>query len=109
MGEAYSPNDDEDMAMATAKAVSIPQGCSRTDVTMAKAGNWILLGGMDANISKTATITSAIGDESNPAEDDDIQSFAPLYVNVSLLVLSPHCEHNLHLYASETFLHLGWK
>jgi U5 small nuclear ribonucleoprotein component len=78
LGEAYSPDDDEDMAMATVEAVSIPRGRSRTDVTMAKAGNWVLLDGVDANISKTATITSAAGDENNPVEEDDIEIFAPL-------------------------------
>lgn len=78
LGEAYSPDDDEDMAMATVEAVSIPRGRSRTDVTMAKAGNWVLLDGVDANISKTATITSAAGDENNPVEEDEIEIFAPL-------------------------------
>jgi 116 kDa U5 small nuclear ribonucleoprotein component len=77
LGEAYSPEDDEDMAVATVEAISIPRGRSRTEVTMAKAGNWILLEGVDSNISKTATITSA-GEESNAGEDDDIQIFAPL-------------------------------
>jgi U5 small nuclear ribonucleoprotein component len=78
LGEAYSPDDDEDMAMATVEAISIPRGRSRTDVTMAKAGNWVLIDGVDANISKTATITSAAGDENNPAGEDDIEIFKPL-------------------------------
>lgn len=78
LGEAYSPDDDEDMAMATVEAVSIPRGRSRTDVTMAKAGNWVLLDGVDANISKTATITSTAGDENSPVGDDDTHIFAPL-------------------------------
>jgi len=96
LGEAYSPDDDEDMAMATVEAVSIPRGRSRTDVTMAKAGNWILLDGVDANISKTATITSAAGDENNPAEDDDIQIFAPLKFPQVRLICS-------HLVESRSF------
>lgn len=78
LGEAYSPEDDEDMALATVEAVSIPRGRTRTDVTMAKAGNWVLIDGVDANISKTATITGAAGDENNPVEEDDTQIFAPL-------------------------------
>lgn len=77
LGESYSPEDDEDMAVATVEAISIPRGRSRTEVTMAKAGNWILLEGVDSNISKTATITSA-GEEGNAGEEDDIQIFAPL-------------------------------
>lgn len=79
LGESYSPEDDEDMAMATVEAISIPRGRTRTDVTMAKAGNWILLEGVDANISKTATITSANEKENNPVdEEDDVQIFSPL-------------------------------
>ena len=59
LGEAYSPDDDEDMALATVSAVSIPRGRRRTDVSMARAGNWVMLDGIDANIAKTATIVSA--------------------------------------------------
>jgi len=70
LGEGYSPEDDEDMAVATIAAVSIPRGRSRTEVTRATAGNWVLLDGVDATISKTATLTS-MGDE-------EVQIFAPL-------------------------------
>ena len=76
LGEAYSPDDDEDMAVATVGAVAVPRGRTRLDVTMAKAGNWVLLDGVDANISKTATITSAEG--AVGADDDDVQIFAPM-------------------------------
>lgn len=72
LGEGYSPEDDEDMAVATVEAVAIPRGRHRTDVTIAKAGNWVLLHGVDANIAKTATLISAVDDL------DDIQIFAPL-------------------------------
>jgi len=80
LGEAFSPDDDEDMALATVSAVSIPRGRRRTDVSMARAGNWVMLDGIDANIAKTATIVSAdsgsFGD--SPDEEDGIQIFAPL-------------------------------
>lgn len=86
LGEAYSPDDDEDMALATVSAVSIPRGRRKTDVTMAKAGNWILLDGVDANISKTATITSAdsgggggmMMEDEFGDRDHDVHIFAPL-------------------------------
>lgn len=74
LGEGYSPQDDEDMATATVEAVAIPRGRHRTEVTIAKAGNWVLLDGIDANIAKTATVVSA----SDSAGDDEIQIFAPL-------------------------------
>ncbi len=66
------------MALATVEAISIPRGRSRTDVTMAKAGNWVLIDGVDTNISKTATITSTVGDENNPANEDDVEIFKHL-------------------------------
>eukprot|EP00538_Stauroneis_constricta_P000158 CAMPEP_0119551688 /NCGR_PEP_ID=MMETSP1352-20130426/4873_1 /TAXON_ID=265584 /ORGANISM="Stauroneis constricta, Strain CCMP1120" /LENGTH=1046 /DNA_ID=CAMNT_0007597789 /DNA_START=65 /DNA_END=3205 /DNA_ORIENTATION=+ len=84
LGEAYSPQDDEDMAVTTVGSVSIPRGRNRTDVTAAGPGNWVFLEGVDSNIAKTATITHA-GDESGVADDEDevygddaVQIFAPL-------------------------------
>jgi U5 small nuclear ribonucleoprotein component len=57
LGEGYSPDDDdEDMAMATVEAVAIPRGRTQLGVTLATAGNWVLLKGIDATIAKTATI-----------------------------------------------------
>ena len=93
LGEAYSPDDDEDMAVATVSAVAIPRGRSRTEVSLAKAGNWVMLDGVDANISKTATITSANDSSSNPAGDqDDVQIFTPLkFPQVRLLVRTLQC------------------
>ena len=71
LGEGFSPDeDDEDMAMATVTSVSIPRGRSTLKVTRATAGNWVLLEGVDATISKTATLTS-VGDET-------VHIFAPL-------------------------------
>jgi len=72
LGEGFSPQDDEDMAVATVEAVAIPRGRHRTEVTIAKAGNWVLLDGVDANIAKTATIISA------DADTEDVHIFAPL-------------------------------
>jgi len=75
LGEGYSPQDDEDVAVATVAAVAIPRGRSRTHVNMAKAGNWVLLEGVDANISKTATIVSGtLSDE----QMSEMHIFAPL-------------------------------
>ena len=59
LGEGYSPEDDEDAAIAVVSGIAIPRGRSYTYVNSAKAGNWVLLEGVDANIAKTATIISA--------------------------------------------------
>lgn len=79
LGEAYTPDDDEDMAFATVSSVWIPRGRSRTEVMMARAGNWVLLGGVDSDITKTATIvgagTSNFGDDDG---DGEIHIFSPL-------------------------------
>lgn len=92
LGEAYSPDDDEDMAFATVSSVWIPRGRSRTEVMMARAGNWVLLGGVDSDIIKTATIIGA--GSSNYGGDDgegEIHIFSPLkfpQVSFSVCVFS---------------------
>ena len=85
LGEAYSPDDDEDVAYAVVKSVSIPRGRYKTEVNVAKAGNWVLIDGVDASIVKTATITSVnhnndddYDDDDDDDEDNQPQIFAPL-------------------------------
>lgn len=84
LGEAYVPDeDDEDCAIATVEAVAIPRGRSQTPVTLATAGNWVLLQGIDATIAKTATIIDARGEddpvmETDPTDEDAIHIFTPL-------------------------------
>ena len=89
LGEAYTPDDDEDMAFATVSSVWIPRGRSRTEVMVARAGNWVLLGGVDSDIVKTATIVG--GGSSNFGSDDgdgEIHIFSPLkFPQVSLCLL----------------------
>ena len=77
LGEAYSPEDDEDMTTATVSAISIPQARRRTEITRATAGNWVLLEGVDSAIAKTATITG-VGDGGYDDDDEGAQIFAPL-------------------------------
>jgi len=74
LGEGYSPDEDsEDMTVATISAVSIPRGRRRTAVSMAIAGNWVLLDGIDSTIAKTATITSY-----KQNSEDSVYIFHPL-------------------------------
>eukprot|EP00940_MAST-03C_sp_MAST-3C-sp2_P001015 g1015.t1 len=67
LGEAFSLDDDEDMAKSTVRAVAICQGRHRTDVSRLKAGNWCLLEGVDEFVIKTATVTSTIEDNAASA------------------------------------------
>eukprot|EP00980_Cylindrotheca_fusiformis_P006159 scaffold1319_cov126-Cylindrotheca_fusiformis.AAC.48 len=78
LGEGYVPDeDDEDMAVATIEAVSIPRGRSVTNVTLATAGNWVLLQGVDPTIAKTATIVG-MSESSTSTEEVSIHIFTPL-------------------------------
>ena len=76
LGEGYSPfEDEEDVAVAVVAAVAIPRGRGRMLVSQVKAGNWVLLQGVDASMTKTATI---VGSHSNNDPDEEVHIFAPL-------------------------------
>ncbi|CAN0318958.1 unnamed protein product, partial [Hapterophycus canaliculatus] len=59
---------------------------SRTvmDINMAKAGNWVLLEGVDASIHKTATITDA--EEGGLGGGEDAAIFRPLSFKTTSVV-----------------------
>eukprot|EP01106_Pelomyxa_sp_JSP_P004218 TRINITY_DN1648_c0_g1_i2.p1 TRINITY_DN1648_c0_g1~~TRINITY_DN1648_c0_g1_i2.p1 ORF type:complete len:558 (-),score=155.34 TRINITY_DN1648_c0_g1_i2:158-1831(-) len=59
LGEAYTPTDEEDMADETIASLSILQARYTIDIDHAVAGNWVLIGGVDNSIMKTATIVNA--------------------------------------------------
>lgn len=83
MGEGYSPEDEEDMAIARIENVWVHESRYRLPVGedgMA-AGNLVLLGGIDNSIVKTATVTSILN-----SDEDDLRIFAPLrHTNQSVL------------------------
>jgi len=57
LGENFHPSDDdEDMSSGTVEGISIPRGKNRTNVSIAIAGNWVLLEGVD--VPKTATLVA---------------------------------------------------
>jgi hypothetical protein len=64
LGENYSLEDEEDMALAEVTGVYINETRYRIEVTQVPAGNWVLLEGVDQSIAKTATITTSVGNES---------------------------------------------
>jgi len=72
--EGYSLDDDEDMSVKEITDIWIFQGRYRVSVDKVKAGNWALFGGIDAGITKTATVTTTQGNE-------DAQIFRPLKFN----------------------------
>ncbi|KAF8522811.1 P-loop containing nucleoside triphosphate hydrolase protein [Gautieria morchelliformis] len=58
LGEGYSPEDEEDMVKAVVEDVWIAESRYVIEAQEVPAGNLVLLGGIDASISKTATLAS---------------------------------------------------
>lgn len=65
LGEGYSIDDEEDMSMATISDVWIAESRYNIPTDGVPAGNWVLLGGVDNSIVKSATLVPAVlpGDE----------------------------------------------
>ncbi|MES1921118.1 U5 small nuclear ribonucleoprotein component, partial [Bonamia ostreae] len=61
--EGYSLDDDEDMCVKTIDDIWIFQGRYRVAINQVTAGNWALFSGIDAGITKTATLTQVEGNE----------------------------------------------
>uniref|UniRef100_A0AAV1VBX4 Tr-type G domain-containing protein n=1 Tax=Peronospora matthiolae TaxID=2874970 RepID=A0AAV1VBX4_9STRA len=78
LGEAYSAEDDEDMCTRTIGSVCVAQGRYNIKVNRIPAGNWVLLEGVDASITKSATITDA---DYNLLQDEEIGIFRPIHMS----------------------------
>ena len=71
LGEGYSLEDEEDMAKAYVEDIWVGESRYFIPAEEIPAGNLVLLGGVDASISKTATIASGTA-------DDDLYIFRPI-------------------------------
>eukprot|EP01038_Epipyxis_sp_PR26KG_P009217 gene9217-12428_t len=78
LGEGYTQEDDEDMAVVEVGTISVSIGRFFVEVNSAVAGNWVLLEGVDGPIKKTATIVDM--------DVDDPYIFKPLQFNTSSVV-----------------------
>lgn len=60
MGEQFTLEEEEDVVVAKASKLWILQAGGRFKISVqeACAGNWIAIEGIDASITKTATVTS---------------------------------------------------
>lgn len=56
LGEGYTQDDDEDMAIAEIQGISVSVGRFSIEVDKAIAGNLVLISGIDHAIKKTATL-----------------------------------------------------
>ncbi|KAI9806900.1 MAG: hypothetical protein M1833_002558 [Piccolia ochrophora] len=73
LGENYSIDDEEDMASATIADTWIAETRYHVPTSGVPAGNWVLLGGVDNSIVKTATIVPKQLDD-----DEDAYIFKPI-------------------------------
>ncbi|KAM0750354.1 P-loop containing nucleoside triphosphate hydrolase protein [Meredithblackwellia eburnea MCA 4105] len=72
LGEGYSPEDEEDMVVQTITSVMVSESRYDIETDGLPAGNYVLLGGIDDSINKTATIVSA------DYEAEDVRIFRPI-------------------------------
>ncbi len=83
LGEAFSHDDDEDMAVAEVATINISLGRFFVEVSSATAGSIVLLAGVEHSIKKTATLVDVAMDE------QDVYIFKPLLFNsVSVVKLA---------------------
>ncbi|KAI0249552.1 Calreticulin family-domain-containing protein [Lactifluus subvellereus] len=71
LGEGYSPEDEEDMMRVTVDDLWVSGSRYFMPVEEAPAGNLVLVGGVDASITKTATLVST-------DIEDDLYIFRPI-------------------------------
>ncbi|KAK1925362.1 P-loop containing nucleoside triphosphate hydrolase protein [Papiliotrema laurentii] len=71
LGEGYSLEDEEDMVNAVVESLLIDESRYTVDIERAGAGNLVLLSGVDASITKTATIVAK-------DIEDDLYIFRPI-------------------------------
>ncbi|EED16006.1 U5 snRNP component Snu114, putative [Talaromyces stipitatus ATCC 10500] len=73
LGEGYSVDDEEDMVNATISDTWIANSRYNVPTDGVPAGNWVLLGGVDNSIMKTATLVAP-----KLENDEDAYIFKPL-------------------------------
>ncbi|EMD42320.1 hypothetical protein CERSUDRAFT_102668 [Gelatoporia subvermispora B] len=71
LGEGYSPEDEEDMVKVAVEDIWISEARYFIPAGEVPAGNLVLLGGVDASITKTATLASV-------DIEDDLYIFRPI-------------------------------
>jgi 116 kDa U5 small nuclear ribonucleoprotein component len=73
LGEGYTLDDEEDMALATVENTWIANSRYNIPTSGVPAGNWVLLSGVDSSIVKTATLVPKKLDD-----DEDAYIFKPV-------------------------------
>ncbi|CAD6573395.1 MAG: hypothetical protein ASARMPREDX12_006009 [Alectoria sarmentosa] len=73
LGEGYTIDDEEDMSVSTISDTWIAESRYNISTSGVPAGNWVLLGGIDNSIVKTATIVPP-----KLPDDEDAYIFKPV-------------------------------
>ncbi|KAI4172708.1 MAG: hypothetical protein LQ346_008546 [Caloplaca aetnensis] len=73
LGEGYTVDDEEDMAMATISDTWIAESRYNIPTSGVPAGNWVLISGIDNSIVKTATVVPP-----RLPDDEEAYIFKPL-------------------------------
>lgn len=73
LGEGYTPEDEEDMVVATISDTWIAETAYNISTDGVPAGNWVLLGGVDNSIVKTATLVPL-----KLEDDEEAHIFRPI-------------------------------
>ncbi|KAK3208492.1 hypothetical protein GRF29_77g932681 [Pseudopithomyces chartarum] len=73
LGEGYTIEDEEDMVVATITDTWIAESRYNVPTSGVPAGNWVLLGGVDNSIVKTATLVAK-----ELPDDEDAYIFRPI-------------------------------
>ncbi|KAL4252518.1 Tr-type G domain-containing protein [Abortiporus biennis] len=82
LGEGFSPEDEEDMVKAFVEDIWIFESRYNIPAEEVPAGNLVLIGGVDASISKTATLASV-------ELEDDLHIFRPIkHITQSVLKIA---------------------
>ncbi|KAK2004709.1 elongation factor Tu GTP binding domain-containing protein [Colletotrichum falcatum] len=90
LGEGYSTDDDEDMAMATISDVFIGESRYNIPTDGVPAGNYVLLGGVDNSIVKTATLVPPkLEDDEDPYIFKPVTHFTESVLKVAVEPINP--------------------
>ena len=73
LGERYTIDDEEDMAMATISQTYVAESRYSVPTSGVPAGNWVLMSGVDNSIVKTATLVTP-----RLEDDEDAYIFKPI-------------------------------
>lgn len=90
LGEGYSIDDEEDMSLATISDVWIAETRYNIPTDGIPAGNWVLLGGVDNSIVKTATLVPpTLPDEEEAYIFKPIAHFTESVLKVAVEPINP--------------------